>query len=157
MSQSQDQLSAALSHFPEVSELSQLSVSDLIKQGIQIRDELTVERHKYQKYEKDAKGMMARISMALKAKGDELSVNSFSTDFGTAYRNLKETYRVGDWNQFLPWLKETGNFQCLEKRAAKLATKEIHQATGSIPPGIEYIAEEEFVLRRPNEKGDINE
>lgn len=148
----QDEMSAAITGFPEVDELSQLGIDDLIKKGVEIRDELTTERHKWQKFEQDAKGMIARISMALKAKGDSLGVNSFSTKEGTAYRQVKETYRMGDWNQFLPWIQETGNFQCLEKRVAKLATKEIHSSTGQIPPGVEYVAEEEFVIRRPNEK-----
>lgn len=158
MSTTQEALSAVLSEgFPEEDALKQMGVDDLIKMGVEIRDELTVERRKFDKFEADSKGMMARISMALKAKGDELGVNSFATREGTAYRQLKESYRIGDWNQFIPWIRETENFQCLEKRAAKLATKEIHQSTGQIPPGIEYVAEEEFVIRRPNEKGKRDE
>jgi hypothetical protein len=132
--------------------LAELTIEALIKHGVQIRDELREEKRKFDKFEASAKDMLARISMALKAKGDELHVNSFATSEGTAYRNLKESYRVGNWDEFLPWLKETGNFQCLEKRAAKLATKEIHQSTGQVPPGIQYVAEEEFLIRRPNEK-----
>jgi hypothetical protein len=42
----------------------------------------------------------------------------------------------------------------LEKRVAKNATKEVHDATGHVPPGVEYVAEVEFDVRRPTKSGD---
>lgn len=98
------------------------------------------------------KTRMQRVSMWLREKGDELGIDSFKTQHGTAYRNVKVSYRVGDWTSFIGWVERTQNFQCLEKRVAKLATKEIHDATGEIPPGIEYVAEVEFNVRRPTKK-----
>ena len=133
------------------------SVKELIQMGVEIRDNLRDESRKFKKFEASAKDMLLRISQALKVKGDELGVDSFKTEEGTAYRNLKESYRVGVWDEVLAFIKETGNFQMLEKRVAKLATKEIHRSTGKIPPGVMYVPEEEFVIRRPNEKRGIDD
>jgi hypothetical protein len=36
----------------------------------------------------------------------------------------------------------------LEKRIAKLATKEIYEETGQLPPGVEYEQEIDFVVRK---------
>lgn len=139
--------------------LHDLTIDKLIGMGVEVRDELKAEKRKFSKYEAEAKGLLSQISHALKLKGDSLGVNSFSTAEGTAFRSLKESYRVGNWASAFKFMQETGNWQMLEKRVGKLATKEIHKATGAVPPGVEYIAEEEFVIRRPNEKskGDSDE
>lgn len=137
----------------EGQDLTKRSIKELIAMGIEIRDDYSAETKKYKKYKADVDDTMRRISQALKIKGDELGVDSFKTDEGTAYRNMKESYRVGVWDEILGYIKESGNWQMLEKRVAKLATREIHKVTGKLPPGVEYVVEEEFVIRRPNEKG----
>jgi hypothetical protein len=132
--------------------LEEMTVKALVAMGVEIRDELKLETSKFNAFKKSADGMLLRIGMALKEHGDKLGVDSFKTPEGTAYRNRKESYRVGVWDSILTYIKETENWQMLEKRIGKLATKEIHERTGELPPGVEYVAEEVFVLRRPNEK-----
>lgn len=154
---SQEKLLEALQSGITDDDLANQTIDSLVKMGVEIRDELRIESRKFKKYEADAKGLIARIQHALKMKGDELKVDSFATKEGTAYRNLKESYRVGMWDSVLKFMQETGNWQMLEKRVAKLATKEIHKSTGAIPPGVEYIAEETFVIRRPNERKSDDE
>lgn len=131
-------------------ELTDLGIDELIKRYVEVRDELSAETKKYKNFEASAKDMMARLSMALKDKGDQLGVNTFSTNDGTAYRNIKKSYRVGDWSSVLDYIKRTENWQMLEKRIAKLATQEIHTESGEIPPGVDYVVEEEFLVRRPS-------
>ena len=131
-------------------ELTDLSIDKLIQRYVEIRDELSAETKKYNQFEANAKDMMSRIGMALKDKGDSLGVNTFSTNDGTAYRNIKKSYRVQNWDEILDYMKATGNWQMLEKRIAKLATQEIHEATKVIPPGVEYVVEEMFLVRRPS-------
>lgn len=114
------------------------------------RDDLAAERKAYNAYEAKAKNYMDRIEMFIKSIADELGVDSVRTQSGTAYRTVKTAYRVGDWDAYVKWLQETGNFQCLEKRAAKNAVKEVHDETGEIPPGLEYHVEVGFDVRRPS-------
>ena len=129
-------------------ELSDLTISSLIRQYIGVRDELNKRREEYQTYEKNAKDLMSRISMALRDKADELGVDNFKTKEGTAYRNMKTSYRVSNWDELIQFIRQTGNYQMLEKRVAKNATAEIHQAMDHIPPGVEYHVEVEFNVRR---------
>ncbi len=133
-------------------ELAGLGVNELIDLGVKTRDELKEKTRLFKEYKNGADNLLLRICHHLKAKGDELGVDSFKTADGTAFRNTKESYRVLDWQQTLAFMQATGNWQMLEKRVAKLATKEIHQTTGAIPPGLDYIVEETFVIRRPNER-----
>ena len=127
------------------------SIDEAIEAYVNTRDELRAKQQAFKLEEDAMKLRMEQISMWLRDKADELGVDSFKTQFGTAYRSVKTSYRVasGGWDAFIGWVKETGNFQCLEKRVAKLATKEIHDDTGTIPPGLDYVAEVEFDVRRP--------
>ena len=127
------------------------SIDEAIEAYVNTRDELRAKQQAFKLEEDAMKANMEQISMWLRDKADELGVDSFKTQFGTAYRSVKASYRVatGGWDNFIGWVKETGNFQCLEKRVAKLATKEIHDDTGEIPPGLDYVAEVEFDVRRP--------
>ena len=140
--------------YPQVPDFDQdisfVSIDDAINVYVATRDALAEERKSYNVYEAKAKNYMDRIEMFIKDKADEIGVDSFKTKSGTAYRTVKTSYRVGQWDTYLAWMKETGNFQCLEKRAAKNAVKEIHDETGEIPPGLEYVAEVAFDVRRPN-------
>lgn len=138
-------------------ELAGLGVNELIDLGVKTRDELKEKTRLFKEYKAGADSLLLRICHHLKVKGDDLGVDSFKTGNGTAFRNTKESYRVLDWAQTLAFMQETGNWQMLEKRVAKLATKEIHKATGAVPPGLNYLVEETFVIRRPNERSNSDD
>lgn len=125
------------------------TIDQAVGEYVRLRDHLRAASAAFNQLEKDVKSELEQISMWLRDKGDELGVDNFKTQYGTAFRNVKTSYLVGDWNEYIDWIKETGNYQCLEHRAAKLAVKEIHDATGEIPPGLNYSAEVEFSVRRP--------
>lgn len=119
---------------------------------VQYRDMLGMARKAWEDYEKEYKDEMTRISMWLRDKGDELGVDSFNTPYGTAYRNVKKSFRIEDWIAYSNWMRETDNMQCVEKRAAKLAVQDIIDETGSIPPGLSEWIEVEFNVRRPTKQ-----
>ena len=128
------------------------SIDEAIKAYVETRDLLRARQKDFKVEEEGLKTVLEQISMWLRDKADELGVDSFkSNQYGTAFRSIKTSYRVatGQWDTFIGWIKDTGNFQCLEKRVAKLATKEIHDATGVIPLGLDYVAEVEMDVRRP--------
>lgn len=131
------------------------SIDVAISEYVKMRDMLNDERRDWEEHERVVKDHMERISMWLTAKGDELGVDSFSTSAGTAYRSVKEQYRIENWDEYAKWLLETGNINCLEKRPAKLAVKEVIEDTGQVPPGLTVHTEVEFLVRRPtNRKKD---
>lgn len=124
------------------------TVSDIVREYRDTRDNLDLARHEYQEKEKIAKGRMAELAMQLRELSDQLGVESFRTEYGTAYRVIKESFRVGNWDEVLSFIKRTDNWQMLEKRIAKLATKEIYEEHGEMPPGVEYEQEIDFVVRK---------
>jgi hypothetical protein len=124
------------------------TVAELVKNYRDERDNLALKRKEYQEAEATAKRNMAEIAMQLRELSDQLGVKSFATEYGPAYRVEKESFRVGNWDDTLEYIKATGNWHMLEKRIAKLATKEIYDTTGELPPGVEYEKEIDFVVRK---------
>lgn len=137
-----------MNELPEVDFSAETPVDELVKSYVETRNFLATKRQEWEDLERAMKDIMARISMALRDKGDHLGVDSFKTAYGTAYRSVKTSYRVANWDQVLEYIRRTGNYQILEKRVGKLATKEIHDATGEVPPGIDFAAEVEFLVRK---------
>lgn len=130
-------------------ELAAMRVDDLILRYRQCRDQLATDRKGYKAREAKVKTFLSIISMTLRDKGDQLGVDNFKTDNGTAYRNTKETFRVANWDDIVAYLKETHNFQIIQKRVSPNAVKEIRETDGQIPPGIEPYVEVEFAVRSP--------
>ena len=128
------------------------SISEAVSNYVELRDMLGLDRKAWEDHEKDVKSEMEKISMYLRDRGDELGVDSFNTPYGTAYRNIKESFRIESWDSYAAWLLKTGNLQCLEKRPAKLAVREIFEESGELPPGLIQYVEVEFNVRRPTKK-----
>lgn len=128
------------------------TIDKVIKTYIRLRDELDASRKAQKEYEKEIKFKLERLSMWLKEYAESEGVKSIATDYGTAYKVTKDWVRVGSWDKVFAWIKKTGNWQMLEKRIGKLATKEIMEKTGKIPPGVEYSQEIEYQVRKPSKK-----
>ena len=125
------------------------TIDDAIRVYVDMRDELRVFQERVKKEEAEKKEYLDQISMWLRDQADKLGVDNFKTKSGTAYRNVKKSYRVGDWDAVCSYILETGNLQILEKRIAKRATEEIIESDGEVPPGIDTATEVEFNVLRP--------
>lgn len=128
------------------------SIDDAVAAYVAKRDEMQADDKIAKARKAEQVGELDKISMWLRDKADELGVDSFKTGSGTAFRNIKTSYRIEPqgWDSFVKWVKENDRFDCLEKRAAKLAVKEFHDKSGTLPPGIAYVADVEFDVRRPS-------
>ena len=139
---------ASLLSAPEEPHIDPRSVEQLIIEYISVRNYLTEARESYKLLETNCKDTLDVLSMRLRELADSQGVDSFNVrGVGTAYRNIKTSYRVLDWSVYLDWIKETDNFQCLEKRPAKLSVAAVHKLTNMVPPGLDYLAEQEFSVR----------
>jgi hypothetical protein len=133
-------------------DLAALKVDELIMMYRQVRDQLATDRKGYKTREARMKTHMSIISMLLRDRGDQLGVDSFKTDNGTAYRNLKEKFPVESWEALVAYIKETGNFHIVQKRVSPNAIKEIRTTEGALPPGVGCLPEVEFAVRSPTKR-----
>ena len=129
------------------------SIDEAIMHYVELRDHLTLKRREFEALETQIKDDLEKVSMWLRDRADELGVDSFKTQYGTAYRSTKTSYRVANWDEFIDWAVATGNVKhCVEKRCAKLAVQEIHNESGSLPPGLLHNVEVEMDVRRPTKQ-----
>lgn len=136
---------------PDYSEdISFSTIDEAIGTYVATRDDLAEHRQAYNAYEARAKNYLDRIETWIRIKADELGMDSLKGPSGTAYRTVKNSYRVQNWDEFWSWATENGFSHVVEKRAAKLAVQEIHNETGEIPPGLDHIVEVRFDVRRPS-------
>jgi hypothetical protein len=125
-----------------------VNIEAIVAEFRDVRADLDAARKGYKEFERKSKDRLAELAMQLREIADEMGVNSFSTAAGTAYRVTTESFRVGNWDEILNYIQTTGHWNMLEKRIAKLATKEIYEADGVLPPGVEYEVEVDFVVRK---------
>jgi hypothetical protein len=133
-------------------EMAKLKVDELIETYIAARNQLATDRKGYKARELAVKTHLSVISMLLRDQGDTIGVESFRTDKGTAYRNVKEKFTVETWDSLVQYLKDTGNFHVLQKRVSPNAIKEIRATDGALPPGIGSLVEVEFAVRSPTSR-----
>lgn len=129
------------------------NVGDAVKYFVLQRDRLRAWTKKMEEEEAKRKQVLTEIEMWLLEQSNKLGVDSFKTPSGTAYKQIKEHYRIGNWDDFVSYVKRTNNFQLFEKRVAKLAAKEIHNTTKEIPAGLDYSSEYVMHVLRPSSKG----
>lgn len=133
-------------------------VDDCIEAYVEVREAK-------RKFDKEAKAKSAEFeffldqcSMWLRDKAESIGVDSFvSKKYGTAYKAVKKSYRVENWDDFIEFVKDTENWQLLEKRVAKKAAAEIHEEERAVPPGLLYVEEITFNVLSPRKTGTTDE
>jgi hypothetical protein len=125
-------------------------VDELIEMYIKARNQLATDRKGYKAREAKVKLHLQMISMVLMNKADQVGgVDTLATDKGTAYRKIKETFSVSNWEDLCAYVKLTGNFSVLQKRVSPNAVKEVREQEGELPGGVEPRVEVEFAVRSP--------
>lgn len=131
-------------------ELDGMRVDALIQTYIDARNQLATDRKAYKAREAKVKLHLSMISMMLMDKADKAGgVDTLATDKGTAYRKVKETFSVSNWDDLVAYVKISGNFSVLQKRVSPNAVKEVREQEGELPGGIEPRVEVEFAVRSP--------
>lgn len=132
----------------DLDQIPSSNISKAVGKYIILRDKLGSVRKAYTLFEDSVKGRQETLNVMMVQKGQEDGVDSFKTPLGTAFKKVKNSYRVQDWETFSAWLIENDNMHCVEKRAAKTAVEEIHNETGEVPPGLDHIQEIEYQFRK---------
>lgn len=133
-------------------DLAALTVDKLVPLYIACRNQLATDTKGYKTRRERVKTFMGMISMTLRDKADAVGTDTFRGTYGTAYRQVKEKFSINDWTAFTNYLKQTQNFQILQKRVSPNAVKEIREADGALPPGVQNFTEVEFAVRSPSAK-----
>lgn len=130
------------------------NIKDLIKEYRNIRDELDIKRKEYQDFEKQCKEEMLALETQMIDISNETGVDSFKTEYGTAFRTTKDYVRLsaGEDAKELrnKYLLETQDFGILTAHLNKTHCKELlSDGVDLASIGIDYIQEVSMGFRKP--------
>lgn len=127
-----------------------MDLEDLVSQYVDLRDKKSQVTAKAKELvgKLDAKldSLEGEILQQLNANGLE----SARTKAGTAYKKTSRFTNVAQWNDFFPWVQETGNWHMLTKAANKTAVLEYLDESEELPPGINLVSKIEVSINRPS-------
>jgi hypothetical protein len=81
---------------------------------------------------------LAKIEGEIMQAMEETGVDSFKTEYGTAYKSTKVSVTCSDKGAFMDFVKSTDNWGLLEVRPSKTAVEEFLSGTNLLPTGVSY-------------------
>jgi Ethanolamine utilization protein EutJ (predicted chaperonin) len=119
-------------------------MEDLVGKYISLRDAKAKIVAKQKEEVAKIDSVLDQIEAALLVSFQELGTESIRTKEGTAYKQVRTSATVADWDVLLAYIRKHELWQMLERRVSKDAVREFREANGEIPPGVN--TREEIVI-----------
>lgn len=123
-------------------------LSEIIEKYVALRDKKATLKAAYDTSVADIDAMLGKCEVFLLGKMQEQGVESYKTSFGTAYKQIRTSATVADWDSLLPFIQKNGLWNMLERRVSKVAVEEYKAANDDLPPGLNYRMEAVVNVRR---------
>ena len=129
-------------------------IKEIVKEFRSIRDELDKARKSFQSFEKECKERMFELEVKMLDISSELGVDSFKTEYGTAFRTKKTYARLGAGPEAKKlrekYALETGDFGLFTSHVNKTHSKELlDDGVNLAEIGIDWIEEASMGFRKP--------
>lgn len=126
-----------------------MKLSDLIQKYIEIRDNKAEIKAEYDARIAKRDEALQKIEAKLIEVFEQIGVDSFRTEFGTAYTSHRTTASIADKEVFLNFVKEKEEWPLLQFSCNKTALEQYRSANDdSIPPGLNVRVERVVNIRR---------
>ena len=125
-----------------------LTTDQLVETYIKARDARAAKKAQRDKEIAEFDAILARIEGALQATMTAQGMSSIGTPHGTAYKTTLTSATVADPGAFKEFLERTGKWHLADIRAGKVAIREELDATGELPPGVNFSTSEKINVRR---------
>lgn len=134
-------------------QLDLVSVDKLIQARIAVDDKIRAINKSMKEQVATLEDKLDLIDNVVLDRMNQQGVDSFKTEFGTAFKDNKESYTVDDRVAFIEWVKETDSWNFLPAKVnASDARNYLEQNSGALPPGVKYGCFTVPKFRRPSTK-----
>lgn len=133
---------------------SPVNIEKRIGQYIMVRDAMERLEEKQKVERRPLQQMLDQLGGVLQKFLDENNLESLRTDAGSCYTSVRHTASVQDPDAFMTFVKETQNFDLLERRANATAVRDYVKDHGHLPTGVNLNAISSVGVRRPTKKKD---
>lgn len=126
-----------------------MKLNELVEKYIQLRDKKAAIKAEYDAKVADVDNVLDKIEAVLLKTFDEAGMDSVKTSSGTAYKSLRTSASVADWDAFWSYVQQNGAFEMIERRCNKTAVEQHKSANdGQLPPGLNWREERVVNVRR---------
>ena len=129
--------------------ISDLDDAALLKMFIGLRDRRSRRKVDYQLEDSEDKGKQDRIEEEFLKRFNERGIDNVSTKgVGTAYKTIRTSASVADWDTLFDFVQGEGAWEMLERRVNKTAVEQFKTAHEDLPPGVNWSETQVINFRR---------
>jgi len=111
----------------------------LLKLFIALRDRRARRKADFQLDDVDDKEKQERIEIEFLRRFNKRGIDNVSArGIGTAYRSVRASAKVADWDSLLEFIQKEGAWEMLERRVSKVAVEQFKAETNDLPPGVDW-------------------
>ncbi len=129
--------------------ITDLDDASLLKTFIGLRDRRSRRKVDYQLEDSGDKGKQDRIEEEFLKRFNERGIDNVSTKgVGTAYKTIRTSASVADWDVLFEFVQAEGAWEMLERRVNKTAVEQFKAVNEDLPPGINWSETQVINFRR---------
>ena len=111
----------------------------LVKLFIALRDRRARRKADFQLDDVDDKEKQEKIEIEFLRRFNKRGIDNVSArGIGTAYRSVRASAKVADWDSLLEFIQKEGAWEMLERRVSKVAVEQFKAETDDLPPGVDW-------------------
>jgi hypothetical protein len=117
--------------------INEIDDASMLKLFIALRDRRAQRKAAYSADDEGDKGKQDKIEIEFLRRFNERGIDNVSTrGVGTAYRTLRTSATVADWDTLLEHVVENKAWELLEHRVSKSAVSQYKDIHEELPPGV---------------------
>ena len=125
-----------------------MNIEKLVDAYIQLRDRRSQRKKDFEESDSSDKAYQDKIEGILMAHFNENGVDRVGCSSGTAYKTIRTSAVVADWDTVLNFIKDKDAWEMLEHRVSKKAVEEYVSENEALPPGVNVTSEAVVNVRR---------
>ena len=132
-----------------MAKVNELDDATLLKAFIQLRDRRAQRKPAYEADDAGDKAKQAKIDVEfLRRFNDRRIDNVSSKGVGTAYRSVRTSATVADWDELFGFIQQEEAWEMIERRVNKTAVEQYRSVNDELPPGVNWSETQVINFRR---------
>ena len=132
-----------------MAKIAELDDVSLLKLFIGLRDRRAQRKAAYDEDDASDKGRQNKIEIEFLRRFQDRGIDNVSArDVGTAYKSVRASATVADFDALLDHVRENDAWELLEHRVNKTAVEQFKAVDGDLPPGVNWSETQVVNFRR---------
>jgi hypothetical protein len=132
-----------------MAKIAELDDVSLLKLFIGLRDRRAQRKAAYDEDDASDKERQNKIEIEFLRRFQDRGIDNVSArDVGTAYKSVRASATVADFDALLDHVRENDAWELLERRVNKTAVEQFQAVDGDLPPGVNWSETQVVNFRR---------